>query len=221
MAEIPGQFRELQKESFDPLKADSEISRVRMIELMNFIDRESYHLGDVVESFLTYDQFRSEMGETWTIMQGQNIQTSDLANELSINNLPDLVGNQGMLLQSKDETDLADAISGNNKDHIHDLTRGSNTISDYYYGTYTNNDEFTGTNSNSSEGVINGTDILPDAYGYTTFGGSSAIRPKESVDGNPESNACNTSSTGTVFKPKSYKMNYFIKVNNSRSWSDV
>ena len=93
-----------------------------MIELMNFLDRESYHLGDVVESLLSYDQFRSEMGETWTIMQGQNIQASDLGAELSVNTLPDLVGNQGMLLQSKDETDLASAIVGNNKMAISCLT---------------------------------------------------------------------------------------------------
>jgi len=85
MATIDGKFNLLQEQAFNSLAPDNEISRIRMIELMNFLNREAYQIGDVIESTLTYEQFRLVFNDTWTTMRGQSIITTDLGTKKSIN----------------------------------------------------------------------------------------------------------------------------------------
>lgn len=212
MTEITGRFLELQEEEFDTNSPDSEISRIRMIELMNFVDRESYHIGDVVESFLTYDEFREAMDKTWTVCMGQNISQSDLGQMLSLNNLPPLSSKTGMLLQANLESELGDYSQGYNVAHAHGITKGSASS-----GSYDGASDVNGGSSITPISSISHT--MPDGYDYDTAS-TTIFYTKEAINSNPDPSYGLTSEHGTTFRPKSYGGNYFIKVNVSGEWSD-
>ncbi len=217
MAIIDGKFNLLQEQAFNSLAPDNEISRIRMIELMNFLNREAYQIGDVIESTLTYEQFRLVFNDTWTTMSGQSIITTDLGQKKSINFLPDLVGTKGAIGQAGDDTELGLQDDGQNKYHFHRFVKGRSdsdeSTSDAGFNLDSDSNPITNANQALADYYIFDNGIGNLFFIKRQFNNPSDGQPLEPVYGN-------SGIGGNNFKPNSIATNIFIKVNESRAFND-
>ncbi len=160
----------------------------------SLITKRSTQLGSIRTSLLTESQFRSLNGDGWVRMTGQSIVGSDLNALTGQTTLPDMVGNEAFLRSTNSSTVNGGAFEeGQNAQHNHFIAnqQQSNGIDLQNFASRTR--------------IINPSNPQNERdFNYNLRGDFPQIA---------EPDVGLTSTDGGDFKPKSYKVNYFILIN--------
>lgn len=179
----------IQIEEVQNKAAVSEATASKIGSSVNYIlDNGIEPLGTITQSILTEAQFQALKGTKWVRMSGQSIAGSDLDTLTGITTLPDMTGNEAFL----GSTDLAESTLANyeanqNKAHTHKMVRDTTSAS-----TIGTNDQI------AADGDDGGTVADYKLKGST----SGTLR------------GTTTSEGGTVARPNTYRVSFFIKINN-------
>jgi hypothetical protein len=188
MAFLTGNTRKNQIEETEYRSSISEGTAKKLGEAVNYILDGGFNLLGVIQaSCLTESQFQAIRGDSWVLMRGQSIAGSDFATLTGIMSLPDFIGVGAHLEQLESGNSVFDFFPNQNLDHDHDnggFNRLLRTVTVY---------------EPAIEQFIN-------------------INTIDSIDASPNEPELTTSAEilaegGDRFRPNSYQINYFIKIN--------
>jgi hypothetical protein len=197
MTDVVSARRKIQIEEVKYRSGISENTLTKVGASVNWIlDNSVNNIGDIIPSVLSLPQFQSLYGPTWVLMDGSSIAGSDLATLTGITTLPNMVGNQAHLQQSDSDANIGNFVPNSNKEHFH----------------------YVANNTSLEVGSsIPSTPSANDSLG-TTFTDVAAQIPNFGLFTNNETAAnvgrSSVASTGQRSNPDSYKINFFIKINN-------
>jgi hypothetical protein len=189
VALLPSTEEKIQVEEVSYKSAVSEGTAKKLGSNINFIlDQSSTYLGDIKISCLTESQFQAIRGDRWVLMSGQSIAGSDLATLTGITTLPNFTGLGAHLEQLTSIGSMFDFYPNQNLDHDHDNGAWSRILRvNTFYNTVSN--QFLNRNT------IGDIDASAGEPELTTS--------RELVE-----------EGGDRFRPNSYQVNFFIKINN-------
>lgn len=197
MADTPGNLSKIQEEESEYKDPQGSLYRKIDANINALIDaaQGKGFLGEIKHSVLTEEQFQSRRGTQWVIMKGQDISGSGLATLLGITNLPDMRGKYPRMLDNGAGIDPARTLGSEQGDnlgsHGHSLAFGV---------------------------LFGGTGILKSAPSPAKFlftnSGATALNAYDLIQTNATPSIGETSTEGgEIGKPRSYFINYFIRIN--------
>lgn len=193
MADIPASLQKIQIEEVGYRAAVSEATFNKMGASINaIVDDGIEPIGTVVQSILTESQFQAIKGNKWVRMSGQSIVGSDLNALTSITSLPNMIGNEAFIGQAGSEGSLGNFEASQNKSHNHNIQ-------------YKSRADESGPSVISARSELNNLNTNPN---------DGLARPFVSWD---TSVYQMDNEGGTVARPNTYRMNFFIKINNQNT----